>query len=174
MPAIAKSATLKKLKPIKSKAAPAATAAPVEQTKKSARDIAEFIVKVPVDKQMKSWKRLYYHKDFALDVPHDDEEICRSTFYIKNGKTSFWNLPTARKEIKAWLTSQKKVGEEFCTDDIISYHKVFGSAFGDNTRGALSKFIKQGFLSRRREPPSGRRFHYVYKFLKAIPEELSV
>lgn len=157
----------------KTKKPDASPAAPAEA--KPARDIKQYLVKIPVDKQSRYDRRLYLREAFSSDVPVDEEQRAKTTFYhLKDGSLAIYSTKVARQLIKAWMLKTRKEKDVFTTDDIITYHKVFGCGFGDNTRSALNKFIKQGFLSRKRVPPTGKRFHYEYTVLKQIPADLSV
>jgi hypothetical protein len=140
----------------------------------AARDIKQYLLHIPEDKQTAYEKRFYLKSAYNLpDATVDATERAKTTFYRdEQGKLQLWNLPTARKLIKAYINSKKP--KSFTSDDVETLYKVFGPGISDNTLNACRKFQKQGFLSMRKDPPDVRRFHYVMTVLKQIPEELSV
>lgn len=140
----------------------------------AARDIKQYLLHIPADKQTPYEKRFYLKSAYNLPgATVDETERAKTTFYRDtSGKLQLWNLPAARKLIKAYINSKKP--KSFTSDDIESHYRVFGPGISDNTLNACRKFQKQGFLKMRKEPADARRFHYVMTVLKCIPEDLSV
>ncbi len=159
-------------------AAPAIDAQPKTKKpaslEKSARDIKQYLLHIPADKQTPYERRFYLKSAYNLpDATVDETERAKTTFYRDDsGKLQLWNLPTARKLIKAYINSKKP--KSFTSDDVETLYKVFGPGISDNTLNACRKFVKQGFLKMHKDPPNMRRFHYVMTVLKCIPEDLSV